>query len=202
MHQNEKVITIKLVVRCDMTWVAHPLILWQLTRTSRCMRHDTTKLHVWNDSGQHHGQRETFWVQCPKLHLQLTRVKQLRGSRVWSGLMNGSGGSADVIRSFNRRHSSIHDALRGAPRWNMPRETGETREHKEMKVTRNCDVTCRKWYGSWSTDGIIVYSWCQTNSCSNYTEIRNIINEQDNKMKAQNKMNKYKWSEERNTCQM
>jgi len=32
----------------------------------------------------------------------------------------------------------------------MPRETGE---HKEMKVTRNYDVTCRKWYESWSTDG-------------------------------------------------
>jgi hypothetical protein len=53
---------------------------------------------------------------CPKLHLQLTRVKQLRGSRAWSGLMNGAGGSADVTRSFNRRHSSIHEALQGAPR--------------------------------------------------------------------------------------
>lgn len=45
----------RLVVRCLMTWVAHPLILWQLTRPSRCMQHDTTKLRVWNDSGQHHG---------------------------------------------------------------------------------------------------------------------------------------------------
>jgi len=35
----------------------------------------------------------------------------------------------------------------------MQRETGETGEHKEMKVTRNYDVTCLKWYGSWSTDG-------------------------------------------------
>ena len=138
----------KLVVRYLMKWVTHPLILWKLIPPARCMGHGTIKLRVWNNSGRHHGRREPFWAVCPKPHLQLTRVKPIaRFQSVvradeWVGWV---GWRHQVVQPPTLFHS-----WRAAGRTALKYATGE---HKEMKVTRNDGVTCRKWYESWFTDG-------------------------------------------------